>query len=688
MIHIYLLTLIFGMSVFAARANSVGDPLARITAVQATGLSRSDVGAQRYRSVIITVAEPADTVWLREQGVVVWGVRDNMVLACVPEEQIGRLLDGGGSVLRMAMGRKVHTCLDRAVKFTGVDDIRMEALGTPYTGKGVIVGFSDSGFDPGHVAFRGRLAGISDYNDTTAISTTYTPGAIPEGYTDNPDMYHATHVAGILAGSPAGTPYGGIASGAELFASTSCLYDVGILAGVEDVVEAGRRTGRPVVVNLSLGSLVGPRDGTDAFCRYLDLCGEEATILIAAGNDGSSPCTASRVLDADSTSMAVIANSCNYSDLLRTDGYFDIWSSHSAPVDIRVGVWDILDQTTVAYTPWAAFESNDTDFFRLEIDKDDEFGKYFIGKILAAGEENPDNGRYNVLIYTNLRSTEKYPDTFWSRYSLVVEARSHSGVRLDMAVEGNIELSTATLPWLTPGGSNNSINSLACGKNTIVVGSFTSRDSAPLWPEGERSWEGFVQEGTMSEFSSYGTDFSGNRLPHICAPGAFVVSAISSPYLAAHPEKMNAVAAISPDDEKSYYLAEAGTSMATPHAAGIMALWLEAAPTLTPEELRQIAIETARKDVTDSQGRGGAGLIDAVAGLRQILGIDGIHDSSTLRPNLIRRIDNRIDLPGDCFESISVYNLMGQSVSPDALPSTPVVVVAVDLEGRIHVEKL
>ena len=62
--------------------------------------------------------------------------------------------------------------------------------------------------------------------------------------------------------------------------------------------------------------------------------------------------------------------------------------------------------------------------------------------------------------------------------------------------------------------------------------------------------------------------------------------------------------------------------MAAPVATGTVALWLQADPTLTPKEIRDIMIETATTDSYTQSGKAiqwGAGKLNAYAGLVKVL---------------------------------------------------------------------
>ena len=81
-----------------------------------------------------------------------------------------------------------------------------------------------------------------------------------------------------------------------------------------------------------------------------------------------------------------------------------------------------------------------------------------------------------------------------------------------------------------------------------------------------------------------------------------------------------------------YWKQETGTSMSTPFVAGSIALWLEADPSLTLEDIYDIIDKTAVRDSQVSGGnkvQWGAGKFDALAGLKEVInrreaGVKGI----------------------------------------------------------------
>lgn len=159
---------------------------------------------------------------------------------------------------------KVHTCLDASVPH--IQAPLVWAAG--FTGRHVAVAIVDTGIDPSHPDFVGRVAGMQDFTG--------------EGNRDNNG--HGTHVAGIAAG--AGNKYKGVAPEASLYIA-KVLHGDGsgymseVMAGIEWAVQQNVR-----VINMSLGG-VGPCDGTDALSTTCDAAVDHGVMVcVAAGNYG------------------------------------------------------------------------------------------------------------------------------------------------------------------------------------------------------------------------------------------------------------------------------------------------------------------------------------------------------------------------------------------------------------------
>lgn len=130
---------------------------------------------------------------------------------------------------------------------------------------------------------------------------------------------------------------------------------------------------------------------------------------------------------------------------------------------------------------------------------------------------------------------------------------------------------------------------------------------------------GVDKKGNLASFSSRG---SNTHHANVMAPGNFIASvratagpisqANATPFDLTEPTAPRMV----PPDQWPYYTVKSGTSMAAPHVSGVVALMLEANPSLTPGQVRQILIDTARA-VPGCQLRDcGAGVVNALAAVR------------------------------------------------------------------------
>lgn len=176
------------------------------------------------------------------------------------------------------------------------------------------------------------------------------------------------------------------------------------------------------------------------------------------------------------------------------------------------------------------------------------------------------------------------------------------------------------------GGPDGSLSNLASCPDVVAVGAWNSRNVVPDVDDGTYTWTA-VEVDHVAKWSAYGTSGDERPLPHFCAPGNTLVSALSRPHYYYDGPKDDADRTAWVVGEERWFAA-AGTSMASPFAAGVFALWLEADPTLSVADLRDIAIQTAKTTYPDiADPRWGAGAIDAHAGIAEIekrLGIDNV----------------------------------------------------------------
>ncbi len=185
---------------------------------------------------------------------------------------------------------------------------------------------------------------------------------------------------------------------------------------------------------------------------------------------------------------------------------------------------------------------------------------------------------------------------------------------------------------------------VAHDNNIIVV--FAAGNSGPGRdthnPYGKAPWVISVaagtKEGGLASFSSRGTpkderlaDHDPNNdydAPTITAPGTgrefeSNASKFSAAYVSTRSKSNVFANGLTDDAELSpnylpYYTQISGTSMATPHIAGVVALLLDADPTLTPDEVKQILVDTASRMPGREEWEVGAGYVNAYAAVDKV----------------------------------------------------------------------
>ena len=691
--------------------------------------SRGENGQQKA-SVIIELAAGADTGVLEMPGVEITGHTGNLVIADVDPAALEAIaaLD---EVTAISGAKTLTAMMDNARAASYVDDIHDgTGLDMPYTGKGVIVSLFDKGLDPNHVNFmdddqtQSRVKRIWEYNTSKECTEYATSDKIRTFTSDDAYDTHGTHVLGTIAGSYNGNseyafkgllrptvktgpmPYYGIARDADIAIGCGTLLTTNILSGIERITEYAAAENKPAVVNLSLGLLEGPQDGTDLTCKYLADLGKKAIIVLASGNDGDSPLTVSKTLTGADNTVKTFVDLEN----ARQKGQVSIWGSDSRVFTVKMAVVSKLTGEVQGSFVLDHSTSNSTMFYTTsnytspEYIHDEAFDRAFqSSNIQAASNVSATNNRYNVQVGYDLTPNSTTNAGGELTFGLIIEGAA--GQRIDISTtsiteSGHGYLTSHRINGWEDGSGVMSISGMACGDNVIVVGAYNSRSQWGNLDKASYSYlpeSGLTTVGDISTFTSSGVTVTGRSLPDVCAPGAGIISSYSSYYVA---NAVRSGAMQSANDtqgyadangKRHYWALSQGTSMACPSVTGIIALWLEADPSLTVNEVRNIIKATAVKDkFVDDNVQWGAGKIDALAGIKKVLddkaGVGSIFVDDE-RNLIVTPLDGgyNVYVAGESMLTVTVYDAAGRTVAAASADGNSVDVDTSSLRPGVYI---
>lgn len=612
--------------------------------------------------VIVELEDENDLHILEEKGAVVYYHRGNLALCSMPTEETRKIQSGErvNGIKRIEL-RIPHTpAMDIARTHYGADRIYMgEGLPSNYTGKGVVVGMCDIGFDASHPTFltsdrsESRIARVVRYNEWEGSRR------VMEGLdsyiaspADNIEEAHATHVAGIMAGAYSGNDYRGMAPDATIVATTSQLSDVGILSGAEDIIAYAKSIDAPAVVNMSVGSYTGPHDGSSLFCQYLDMLGEEAIICISSGNEGSHTNTLTHTFTEQSREVAVRLANRKWTQF-EMYGMVDCWSNDHRQFSVRLGIYDEELQKLVVEYPVPDLSSDS--YALYDSAADELFAQYYSGMVGIGAELNRYNGRYNCSMEYDAVTEAVSSAGPWAKYNLAMIVSGDPGVTVTLYADGQYTF-LKSIPGNPAPNAEQSVSDICTGFNVISVGMYNSRQEYPSITEG--SVTSSFPAGYVNQHSGYGSLLDGRILPLTVAPGGTIISAFSRPcYDNGFP--ISELAAMDNyNGTDVFWVMNSGTSMSAPYVAGSIATWLEANPELTVSDVQKIISTTNRKPLNDPQNpRNGEGWFDPYEGIKEAIRIAGV-DKNTAETSIKVSFSNSnllIENPAQSELLYSVY---------------------------------
>ncbi|MBI2429299.1 MAG: S8 family serine peptidase, partial [Ignavibacteriales bacterium] len=498
--------------------------------------------------------------YIRSIGGIVGSRHGNIITALVPLNAVVEI-SRQPSVRYIESSRRLFTSLDLSLAKTGADVLH--SLADPakrLTGKGVIVGFTDSGINTDHPNFRTpdgktRILYVWDQFATSGGTppTGFTYGIEKDAAAINAGLWsmydgglHGTHVSGIVAGNGLPTKqYVGMAPEANIIMVANKgddlfnrgLTTVGTLDGYDYIRTKATALGKRFVINTSQGTNLGPHDGTTLFEQALNNDVAAGNIIcLAAGNEATSNRHASAVV----TTV--------------TPKEIEFQISGSSDLTIPMEVWYETGDRLVT-----GLKKSSQASYPMVVQATDTTAIYSFDSVtvsITSKIGSPLNGDNQLYITFQ-------PTTFLSSFKMKIRFSAADGNLLPDA--GRVDL------WWE---RNYSVRFLTNVDQSITFGIPAGADSAITVASYNNKTGSYGSENEISSFSGRGPRRDGKMKPDIAGIGGLVTSSIGS----------------------SEYASFSGTSMSSPHVAGAVALLLQQDSTLTSYQVKQKLMAAATAD--------------------------------------------------------------------------------------------
>lgn len=680
-------------------------------------------GTVRTVDVIATLAEGAicPTAILEAKGIRVKDQVRKFVFLEVPTEQL-TFLETLEEFVSLTENPVYHPMTDKSRSVINVSNINgidseSHTFDIPYTGKGVVVGIVDAGIDYNHIAFKDskgntRVKKVVDYKNNGSATIATTPEAIAQLTTDgntDKDKSHGTHVASCAVGSiiDATVDYdgslpnivgagsrklGGMAPEADIvLCGTYNLTGEHITKSVDEIVKTAKELNEPCVINFSFGTTGtsmygGWHDGSTQTNSLINEYANEGVIFcMSTANDAINNWTVDKTIPAGgelkfiprkdiaiaSTSRAYIPQQTILINLPQCTNTQAL-SYELEAVDSITGT-----VTTLADTPLRNTNGN-TIIPSVTFTQSSSHHNWVTGTLSLTKCYFADNSKFLVIKLKNKTDSDL-------RVYAMSGRKDNSGGYLD-------NLAHTDIPnyEYDKGTADMSINHACSADNLISVGAYTieptvrsyNGKSYSLAP-GSTLYKQMGGPNSTAGYSSYGRDDFGKAHPDVIAPGTFTVAAYSQYDTSKATAKDKSTweeqyicAYLTQNGNNFLFYRNQGTSMAAPITAGVIALWLQAYPKLTAENVRTVIQQTSRTSVngevinisagsTDQNKlQLGYGLIDAEAGIQYIkdhfpTAIAGVKANESSTPAIIKKfVGGAIVVEKDG----KLYNASGQRV--------------------------
>lgn len=673
-----------------------------------------------YTLSLVKVSDQQGVQSLRDHGCPIIDHVGDIYFALLPSNQLASLsLDD--HILKMEANSPASICMDSTVRAIDAAPIYAGTnLPQAYTGKGTLVGICDGGFDFMHPMFRdanyqSRIKFAWDIygllnNGPYGIGSLYTSsadllqakGTIDSSFvegTDTTNNFHGTHVAGIAAGSAfhcdsTGNTYHGIAYESDIVeavipvveGSNSIMgnrLDSALKVAIKNqsadsvfngytsdkisksntfailatkyMMDYAKEHDQPIVINMSFGSSENFWTDNRLSEELINkLTGAGRIIVASAGNYSDYKVFSRKESEVSKVdTLQLSGKTANPYLTLRSSGDFNL---RLYPIGM-----DTSDTLTIKETDFHNYNYNLFHVDTLKASKDGS--QHTVSIYLANYQYGINDNRYQIIFYGDSVLCNSIS------YALISQGKAQ------VDILGNYQSCSL-------GKGNNTEYTLgfpSSAKNVISVGLTCHRIKAKnIYKKTNSSLDSNNNGlGDVVSWSGCGPTIAGDTKPDILAPGFKVYSALNSNcgrlIQSELTNKHTFITGISHYEGKDYYLRYSnGTSQSAPVVSGTIALWLQANPDLTPDDIREVFSTTAKHinpDVTYPNNTYGYGEIDAYAGLLKVLKLTGIQGISTHQPSALtfRLVGHTLFIDGTSTAQVRIYTADGKLVSQQQL---------------------
>ncbi len=521
----------------------------------------------------------------------------------------------------LELAQKTYSKLDNALTKSKVDLVhKAHNLSQRYTGKDVVIGVLDLGFDYTHPAFRDAEGNVriqksweQNLNRTPPIGYSYGHDIVGaelfDELFDASDIGHGTHVTNVAAGRDNffDGKYNGVAYDSDIVIVSLLQLagfdglNTGIVDGIKYVFDHAESVGKPAVINLSQGHHLGPHDGTSLVDQAIDAMSGPGRIIVGAvGNEGDE---SGFYLHFDHTfdDEPKIHTYLVWPEGLGAgEARVELWGETGMSFEVELRIHNPQSKVTESVSATLSTTTPNSMIDGILVDEEGDTVEY-TGII----EINPLNDRPHMALFVNSTNQSINSNNLLDNDFVQLEVRAENGTVHAYSANNLGEAFFTDLSGIGAdefidevrvigGNENYTIGELGgTAKSIISVGGYMVENTI-VNTAGETL--GTDEEIDAAYFlSSRGPTHDGRLKPDIAAPAGWIAAAANSynnsfdPFIETDKIEKEGSGHWS-------YSVRRGTSISSPVVAGVVALMLEIDPSLDPDQIKEMLKELSDTD--------------------------------------------------------------------------------------------